>query len=83
MVVDWLGVVVVDCDGVTPVADGVTGVAEGVVCVAEGLPTVPAPPGAVAVVPVVPVLPGVPVVCATAIPIARLSTNDAHIAFFI
>ena len=76
VLVDWLGVVVVDCDGVTPVA-------EGVVCVADGLPTVPAPPGAVAVVPVVPMLPGVPVVCAAATPIARVSTNDAHIAFFI
>lgn len=92
VVVDWLGV-----DGVTPVADGVPvvaeglvcvadgipGVAEGLVCVADGLPTVPAPPGAVAVVPLVPVLPDVPVVCAAATPIARMSTNDAQIAFFI
>lgn len=83
VVVDWLGVVVVDCDGVTPVADGVPGVAEGAVCVADGLPTLPVPPGAVAVVPVVPVLPGVPVLCAAATPMARMSTNDAHIAFFI
>lgn len=97
VVVDWLGVVVVDCDGVTPVADGapcvaeglvcvadgIPGVAEGLVCVADGLPTVPAPPGAVAVVPDVPVVPGVPVVCAAATPIASMSTNDAHIDFFI
>jgi len=71
--VDWLGVVVVDCEGVTPVADGVPGVAEGLVCVAEGLPAVP----------VVPVLPALPVVCATATPIARVSTNDANSIFFI
>lgn len=83
VVVDWLGVVVVDCDGVTPVADGIPCVAEGLVCVADGLPTVPAPPGAVAVVPDVPVVPVVPVVCAAATPIARMSTNDAHMDFFI
>lgn len=97
VVVDWLGVVVVDCDGVTPVAEGVPGVAEGLVCVADGtpcvaeglvcvadgLPTVPAPPGAVAAVPEVPVVPGAPVVCAAATPIARISTNDAHMVFFI
>lgn len=83
VVLDWLGVVVVDCDGVTPVADGIPCVAEGLVCVADGLPTVPAPPGAVAVVPDVPVVPVVPVVCAAATPIARMITNDAHRDFFI
>ena len=84
----WL--VVVDCEGVVPVALGVPCVAEGAVWVAAGLPRVPAPPGTVVVEPVpvwltvaaavpvaVPVAPGLPVVCAEATPMATVSANEA------
>lgn len=92
----WLGVVVVDCEGVTPVAPGVLVVAEGVVWVADGVPVVAAPPGAVVVeltpgcvpdvpaVPVaVPVPPVLPVVCAAATPIANAITHEASKVFCI
>lgn len=88
----WLGVVVVVCEGVTPVAPGVPVVADGVVWVAEGLPVVAAPPGAVVVeltpgcvpdVPAVPVAvpPVLPVVCAAATPMARAMTHEASKVF--
>lgn len=92
VVVDWLGVVVVDCEGVTPVELGIPGVVEGLVCVADGLPTVPAPPGVVAVVPgcVLVVLPGAPAVpvpepavCAAATPMATVRANEANKIFFM
>lgn len=94
VVVDWLGVVVVGCEGVTPVELGMPGVVEGLVCVADGvvwvedgLPTVPAPPGVVAVVPALPGAPAVPVpepvVCAAATPMATVSANEANKIFFM